>query len=81
VGVSFVPTARIEFEAYWDGESWCARAREHSIYTFADSLDELLKNVKEAAQLYVEEEKGFQGQVEIVLRVQDHVPEVAASSG
>ncbi len=78
--MSSVPKVRIEFDAYWDGESWCARAPERGIYTFADSLDELLKNVKEAAKLYVEGEEDLKGPLEVVLKVQAHVPEVAASS-
>ncbi len=71
---------RIEFEAYWDGEAWCARAIRHSIYTFADTLDELFERVKEAATLYVQEEPEAEAEVDVIMRVRAHVPEVATGS-
>lgn len=66
----------VELEAYWDGEAWCARGRRHSIYTFADTLDKLLENVKEAVAVHFELPPGES--VEVVLRVKADVPEMAA---
>ncbi len=69
---------RVELEAYWDGEAWCARAKRYSIYTFADTLDKLLANIKEAVALYFEDTVSEKNPVQIVLRVNANVPEVAA---
>lgn len=69
---------KVELEAYWDGEAWCARAKRHSIYTFADTLDKLLVNIKEAVALYFEGEASAEKPIQVVLKVSAHVPEVAA---
>lgn len=69
---------KVEVEAYWDGEAWCARAKRHSIYTFAETLDTLLVNIKEAVALYFEEETSAKKPIQITLTVKAHVPEVAA---
>ncbi len=59
---------RVELEAYWDGEAWCARAKRYSIYTFADTLDELLENIKEAVALYFEDTVSGKKPIQIVLK-------------
>jgi len=46
----------LKFEAYHDGEFWCARAVGESIFTQGGTLDELSENVKEAVSLHIEEE-------------------------
>lgn len=71
---------RIELEAYWDGEAWCARNRRYSIYTYADTLDELLDNVREAVQVYYEGESQVSDPVRILLKVRFDVPQMATRS-
>jgi predicted RNase H-like HicB family nuclease len=46
----------LKFEAYRDGEFWCARAVGESIFTQGETLDELTENIKEAVSLHFEEE-------------------------
>jgi hypothetical protein len=58
----------VELEAYWDGETWCARAKRYSIYTFADTLDKLLENIKEAVALYFEDTVSEKKPIHIVLK-------------
>jgi hypothetical protein len=38
----------VKFEAYFDGEHWCARSLGEDIFTQAGSLDELHRNIQEA---------------------------------
>jgi len=45
----------VKIEIYNDGEFWCARALGEGIFTQGDTLDELMKNIQEAASLYFEE--------------------------
>jgi len=46
----------VKVEAYHDGKSWCARGIRADFFTQGKTLDDLLKNVKEAASLHFEEE-------------------------
>ena len=46
----------IKIEIFFDGEYWCAKALEESIFTQAKSIDELYKNIREAIYLHFEEE-------------------------
>ena len=46
----------LKFEVFRDGRWWSARAIGHGIFTQARTLDQLYKNIKEAAHLYFEEE-------------------------
>ncbi len=46
----------LKFEAYYDGEFWCARAVGESIFTQGETLDKLTENIKEAVSLHFEEE-------------------------
>jgi predicted RNase H-like HicB family nuclease len=46
----------LKFEAYHDGEFWCAKAIGESIFTQGGTLDELTENIKEAVSLHFEEE-------------------------
>ncbi len=38
----------VKVEAYHDGKFWCARGIRDDVFTQGKTLDELLKNVKEA---------------------------------
>lgn len=45
----------VKVEAYYDGESWCAKAIGASIFTQGKTLDKLVKNIKEAVSLHFED--------------------------
>jgi hypothetical protein len=44
-----------KFEAYSDGEDWCARGIGADVFTQGATLDELMNNVREAAELHFED--------------------------
>jgi hypothetical protein len=44
----------LKFEAYHDGESWCARGIGADIFTQGQTLDELMDNIREAVALHFE---------------------------
>jgi hypothetical protein len=45
----------LKFEAYHDGESWCARGIGADIFTQGRTLDELMDNIREAVCLHFED--------------------------
>ena len=45
----------LKFEIYNDGKYYCARCFDFDIFTQGSSLDEVIKNIKEAVGLYFEE--------------------------
>ena len=44
-----------KFEVYFDGEYWCARGIGADVFTQGRTLDELMGNIREAAELHFEE--------------------------
>jgi predicted RNase H-like HicB family nuclease len=44
-----------KFEAYSDGEDWCARGIGADVFTQGATLDELMDNIREAAELHFED--------------------------
>ena len=46
----------VKFEIYNDGEWWCARGIGVDIFTQGKTLDELMRNMKEAVEFHFEEE-------------------------
>jgi predicted RNase H-like HicB family nuclease len=42
----------VKFNAYYNGELWCAEAERNDIFAIGDSLSELLRNVDLAARLH-----------------------------
>lgn len=44
-----------KFEAYFDGEYWCARGIGADVFTQGATLDELMNNIREAAELHFED--------------------------
>ncbi len=46
----------VKIEAYHDGEMWCARGLGVDIFTQAETLDELVANIREAVALHFEGE-------------------------
>jgi predicted RNase H-like HicB family nuclease len=57
----------LKFEVYKDGRWWGARALGHAIFTQAKSLDQLYKNIQEAAHLHFEEEVERGEKLEILI--------------
>lgn len=49
-----------KFEVYHDGEYWCARGIGEDIFTQGRTLDDLMRNIKEAVEVHFAEllEKG-----------------------
>ncbi len=45
----------VKIEAYHDGKFWCGRGIGADFFTQGKTLDELMKNVREAAALQFEE--------------------------
>ncbi|KCZ72559.1 hypothetical protein ANME2D_00988 [Candidatus Methanoperedens nitroreducens] len=58
----------IKAEIYFDGESYCARTLDIDVFTQGKTLDEVIKNLKEAVALHLEDEVGYglQGQSSIL---------------
>lgn len=50
----------VKFEIYNDGEYWCARGIGSDIFTQGKTLDDLMKNIREAVEVHFGEllEKG-----------------------
>lgn len=46
----------IKVDTYFDGENWCARGVNEDVFTQGTTYDELLKNIKEAVSLHLEDE-------------------------
>lgn len=46
----------VKIDTYFDGEFWCARGISEDIFTQGATYDELLKNIKEAVALHLEDE-------------------------
>ena len=72
----------VKFEVYKDGRSWGARGMGHAIFTQAKTLDQLYKNIKEAAHLHFEErvEAGEKIEILILAEAEVHRARKAAAS-
>ena len=46
----------VKIDTYFDGEYWCARGVNEDIFTQGETYDELLRNIKEAVTLHLEDE-------------------------
>jgi predicted RNase H-like HicB family nuclease len=46
----------VKIDTYFDGELWCAKGVSEDIFTQGETYDELLKNIKEAVSLHLEDE-------------------------
>ena len=69
-----------KFWVYFDGESWCARGIEADVFTQGRTVDELMRNIREAAALHFEEvlEKGNNLHLLILSEMEvESVPQVA----
>jgi predicted RNase H-like HicB family nuclease len=57
----------LKFEVYRDGRWWGAREMGHAIFTQARTLDQLYKNIMDAARLHFEEEVEKGEKLEILI--------------
>jgi predicted RNase H-like HicB family nuclease len=57
----------LKFDVYRDGRWWGARALGHAVFTQGRTLDQLYKNIKEAAHLHFEEEVAQGEKLEILI--------------
>lgn len=49
----------IKAEIYFDGEYYCARTLDIDVFTQGRTLDEAVKNLKEAVALHLEDEVDY----------------------
>ncbi len=49
----------IKAEIYFDGEYYCARTLDVDVFTQGKTLDEAVKNLKEAVALHLEDEVDY----------------------
>ena len=58
----------VKIDTYFDGESWCARGVNEDIFTQGETYDELLKNIKDAVALHLEDElkKGKSAEIHVM---------------
>ena len=47
----------IKAEIYFDGEYYCARTLDMDVFTQGKTIDEVMKNLREAVDLHLEDEK------------------------
>jgi len=47
----------IKAEIYFDGEYYCARCLDIDVFTQGKTIGEVIKNLKEAVSLHIEDEK------------------------
>ncbi|MEK6582935.1 MAG: type II toxin-antitoxin system HicB family antitoxin [Nitrospirota bacterium] len=62
----------IKIDTYFDGENWCARGVSEDIFTQGETYDELLKNIKEAVSLHLEDElkKGKSAEILVMSEIE-----------
>ena len=58
----------VKIDTYFDGEYWCARGVNEDIFTQGETYDELLRNIKEAVTLHLEDElkKGKSAEILVI---------------
>ena len=71
----------IKFEIYNDDELWCARGIGVDIFTQGKSLDELMININDAAELHFEDRIEAGEQITVVSLTEFQVGSVAKISG
>lgn len=62
----------VKIDTYFDGENWCARGVSEDIFTQGETYDELLKNIKEAVGLHLEDElkKGKSAEILVMSEIE-----------
>lgn len=70
----------VKFEVYNDGEYWCARGIGVDIFTQGKTLDELMRNVKEAVELHFDEVLSAGEHIQILSIFEFEVPSLAKAA-
>jgi len=62
----------VKIDTYFDGEYWCARGVNEDIFTQDATYDELLRNIKEAVTLHLEDElkKGKSAEILVMSEIE-----------
>jgi predicted RNase H-like HicB family nuclease len=62
----------VKIDTYFDGEYWCARGVNEDIFTQGETYDELLRNIKEAVTLHLEDElkKGKSAEILVMSEIE-----------
>jgi hypothetical protein len=72
----------VKFEIYNDGERWCARGIGVDIFTQGNTMDELVKNLREAVEVHFEDQLQTGEEIKILSISEIEVrPLVEATSG
>lgn len=71
----------VKVEAYHDGRSWCARGIREELFTQGKTLDELMKNLREAAALHFEGRLRKKEPLTLLLISETEVPRGKAAAG
>lgn len=70
----------VKFDIYYDGGFWCARGMGVDIFTQGKTLDELMKNIKDAVELHFEESLNAGEQISVVSLTELQVGSIAKIS-
>jgi hypothetical protein len=72
----------VKFEIYNDGKDWCARGIGVDIFTQGKTMDELVKNLREAVEVHFEDQLHTGEEIKILSISEIEVrPFVEATSG
>ena len=50
----------VKADIYFDGKHWCARCLDIDVFTQGKTLDEVVRNLKEAVHLHIGQSREFQ---------------------
>ena len=70
----------VKVEIYREGKFWCARGLGEDIFTQGKTLDETMKNIKEAVELHLEDRIGKGEPVTILTLTETEVGPLAKAS-
>jgi len=70
----------IKIETYFDGGHWCARGLNEDIFTQGKTYEELLKNLKEAVALHLEDRIKKEKKLEILIMSEMEINSVAKTA-
>jgi len=59
----------IKAEIYFDGEYYCARCLDIDVFTQGKTIDEVIKNLKEAVSLHIEDEKISENSILTIMEI------------
>ena len=59
----------VKADIYFDGKHWCARCLDIDVFTQGKTLDEVVRNLKEAVHLHIGHSKEFQSTIVSLLEL------------